>query len=292
MNNIRNILAILICTVVFAQSLLAEPSSMDEGFRKPSYKNFQWVYENKFAIGIFRVKVDDGTKDIFAYEGEITKNTTEIINFFHEQYPEITEIAFNSPGGTAYESFELGAFLSNKGFSVTVPAGRICLSACAFAFIGGTDYLIDGTLGFHVAWVDFEEDTTFDENDVNSGYRAGQLLGNQMTIWFMQNGFTPHIATQIAYKTDKSKFLVFRHEDELNQWYTRNDIAENDISVNYLYPDIPDEDVAKLKIMDSGQLRILTQTTAGHTSRGREIEESVLLWPIREMLVPAVPGAQ
>lgn len=296
MTFLRNIIVAL-CVAMISMPVLAEPSDIAEpeyiqrGFNEPSYDNFTWHNENKFAFGIFRVEVEGGTKDIFVYEGEITENTTEIIKFFHEQYPEITEIAFNSPGGNAYESFELGEFLSVKGFSVTVPAGRICLSACAFAFIGGKDYLVDGVLGFHSSWLSIPQDQ-FTLDQLNGAYGQGQLIGTQMTIWFMQNGFTPYLGLQTVYRTNKDKFLIFTHEDELYQWYTRNNNREEtDDILNYLYPeDITEEILNSLKVMHGGEIMIYVQSTASHSNRGRIVLERLGLWvPTITPRTPAVP---
>ena len=220
--------------------------------KDPTYAGFQYnPWESDFFIGIVRVldaTLASGYKDIMMYSGPIKENSTEVIKFFIEQYPEITEITLNSPGGVAYESFEMGAYFSERGLSTTVSPGKICLSSCAIAFMGGTDYKIDGVLGFHTAWLSLGGEVEITPEMLNQSYRSGQMIGSQLSYYLRVNGFHDFLTLQINSRTDKDKFLSFTHEDELNEWYVRNDNGIDELK-NYVGP-LPEGIEDRIKIMD------------------------------------------
>jgi hypothetical protein len=62
-----------------------------------------------------------------------------------------------SPGGQLYEGMRLGLYFHQNGIKTVVEGGRACASACALAFLGGTDNKgkswrsssTDSRLGFH-----------------------------------------------------------------------------------------------------------------------------------------------
>ncbi len=73
-----------------------------------------------------------------------------------------TILSMNSPGGNFEEALLIGDILTGQGIGTLVGDGDVCLSACAFAFLGGSRMVIrnvlwepwrhlhfGGTLGFH-----------------------------------------------------------------------------------------------------------------------------------------------
>ncbi len=221
----------------------------------PTYKDFPGTpFKGDFYVGVVRVLDDTivkGYKDVLMYSGPIKENSTEVIRFFADQYPEIEEISLNSPGGVAYESFEMGQYFSERGLSTTVSPGKICLSSCAIAFIGGTNYKIDGILGFHTAWLsldlkDLPEGISVDM--LNMAYKSGQQIGAQLSYYMRVNGFHDFLTLNINGKSDKDNFLSFTHEDELNEWYVRAPRGEVDSISNY-YGDLPEGIVDRIKVM-------------------------------------------
>ena len=68
-----------------------------------------------------------------------------------------TAIYLASPGGDLYEGIRLGLFFKHKDIKTVVEGGHDCASACAIAFLGGTDSFghpwrsssTNSRLGFH-----------------------------------------------------------------------------------------------------------------------------------------------
>ena len=62
-------------------------------------------------------------------------------------------VVFDSPGGNVYAGVEIGKIIRMRGFKTWVPAGNLCASACALAWLGGTTRLLGATarVGFHAA---------------------------------------------------------------------------------------------------------------------------------------------
>lgn len=257
----------------------------------PTYKNFPYnPFESEFYVGVVRVldnTLVKGYKDVLMYSGPIKENSTEVIRFFVDQYPEIEEISLNSPGGVAYESFEMGQYFSERGLSTTVSPGKICLSSCAIAFIGGTNYKIDGILGFHTAWLSIQKEPN-EKNPIsvemlNQSYKAGQQIGAQLSYYMRVNGFHDFLTMQINAKTDKDNFLSFSHEDQLNEWFVRAPKGEIDRISNY-YGDLPTGITDRIKIMDGPAFIAHLQDPANIPSgnRLRLVHTAKLFYPLNK----------
>ena len=64
----------------------------------------------------------------------------------------IEEILFNSGGGSEPDGLELGRLIRKAGLNTRIPAGAICASACADAFLGGVARRVEkgGRYGIHM----------------------------------------------------------------------------------------------------------------------------------------------
>lgn len=92
-------------------------------------------------------------------EGEIKAGDEERLQEFLSRQPPKQRVAIYlaSPGGALYEGMRLGLFFRIRGIQTVVEGGRDCASACALAFLGGTDRAgapwrsasDDSRLGFH-----------------------------------------------------------------------------------------------------------------------------------------------
>lgn len=231
--------------------------------------------QTNIGVAIYRIDDNGVTRDILAYTGEFVANTTELVEFFHKQYPNIDEIVMNSPGGLAIEGLEMGNFLSREEFKVTVSPGTACLSACAFAFIGGRDYRIDGILGFHAAWITPPVNASAEE--LNGLFQQGQFAGIEFNMMFLQNGFNGYLASVITMTTDPDHMLVMRHESELLKWYVRDDVADQDDVIKYLsYPPVLEETPA---VMTGEEIMEWVANNPTNNNRGRPVWERKVLWP-------------
>jgi hypothetical protein len=287
MFSIKKVILIL-AMVAMSSPLYAEPSDGPDQpntalqpIAEPSYEEFQLQVDETVHMAVLRIDDDGVTRDVLIYTGGIQTHTTEIIEYFYKQYPHIDEILFHSSGGRAIESFELGSFLSNNHLKVTVPPLAYCMSACAFAFIGGYDYRIDGMLGFHLAHFAPEDVTgVYNVDDMNGEFEVGQQLGHYWSIWIMENGFSNHLTTTIVNETSKDNFLVMDHEDELMNWFVREETGMDDI-MNY-FKNLTDAEKNFMINDDLGKWLMgeVDRGASGHNDRGRPIIEIKKLWPI------------
>jgi len=73
--------------------------------------------------------------------GEIEYNDVEKLDRYLSYLPKKkhTAIYFNSPGGNLLGGIRLGKYFKRKGIKTVIQGNSICASACALAFLGGTD---------------------------------------------------------------------------------------------------------------------------------------------------------
>jgi len=254
----------------------------------PKYDNFTFL-NDKSSIAILRIQDGNKIHDILAYSGPMAVTTTNIINYFYKQYPYIDEITLNSNGGLVTEGIKLGTFFSQKRLKVSIAPSRVCLSACAYAFIGGTDYRIDGLLGFHTGFLVrpknappakmSKPDRTGIPPEENNIYQQGHYMGALYSMWFMENGFNLNLFLTIAAKTSMKNFYVMNHEKELYQWLVRDDNAKMNDYRKFL---VQKPKLFKGATIMSGKdmMMWLAANTGkyGHNNRGRRILSIKVIW--------------
>ena len=91
--------------------------------------------------------------------------------------------------------------------STVIKKGNKCLSACAVAYLGGTNKYNYGILGFHVAWAQQSG------KDFNEGMRAGQIMGSIDSIYSFNMGYTAQLNFIISQITSKEDFIVLSLDD-------------------------------------------------------------------------------
>lgn len=119
----------------------------------------------------------------------------------------IKTLYMHSPGGVAIEGYRLGYAINYYKLHTIVGYDKVCFSACATAFLGGTTKTVAGVLGFHVAWSDQNKGSYSD------GMKAGQGLATVDSTYLFNMGYTiqlPYIVTQV---TDFETFLVLSVDD-------------------------------------------------------------------------------
>ena len=153
--------------------------------------------------------------------GAIDGTEAQQLSMYKLLNPDHNWVALNSPGGLANGGYALGNTISQLGLNTYVGYGAICLSACYTAFLGGTEYDIDGVLGAHHAWVP-EEDLGEDPN-INELLSFGQSLGAYDTWYHMAHGFNFGLAYGISNYTSPNDFLIFTDVADLMQFFSRNE---------------------------------------------------------------------
>lgn len=90
------------------------------------------------------------------FKGDISPQSFEELKAVYLEYeklnPKQNQISFDSIGGNVQASFQIGNFLREHQFHSFIEAGNLCLSACGFAFVGGTKKTIssDSLFGVHL----------------------------------------------------------------------------------------------------------------------------------------------
>lgn len=134
----------------------------------------------------------------------------------------IKVVHFNSPGGNAIEGFNIGTILKRNNMKGVITKGSICMSACAWAFLGTEDKIIDGVLGFHTAYVaspsggpakagEFKETPT-------ATLKGGQFIGATNAAYFFDLGYRFQLQSLIQYTTDPQTYLIFQDETDLDRF--------------------------------------------------------------------------
>lgn len=184
------------------------------------------------------------TGQFITYVGEVETGDADRLDALMTETG-ITDVVLVSPGGMADEGYNLAYVLSKHEATAMIPKGNVCLSACATAFMGAKDYIIQGVLGFHVAWSPMEMET-------NDATRMGQYLGTQDTLHILSNGFSGQLAILIAGFTTSEVFLVLTQED-FEMFYVRNDDGVDELK-NYFTDTGVDLDWVNAHLYDGARM--------------------------------------
>lgn len=170
-----------------------------------------------------------------AAEGVITHNTPERLRAYLAEN-KTGEFVFNSPGGNLVAALEMGLMIrqakgsTSVGRSVPEPEypryysrkpGQ-CVSACAFAFLGGVDRDAEaGELGIH----QFYNDVALEKPD-EPIYTALDLSTNQILSALLINysfemGVDPRFISKASSVPPTS--VHFLNDQELDEWKVRYD---------------------------------------------------------------------
>ncbi len=170
-----------------------------------------------------------------AAEGVITTNTPGRLHAYLTEH-ETGEFVFNSPGGNLVAGLEVGLMIRQAKGSTsvgrTVPeadspdnyslqSGQ-CVSACAFAFLGGVDRNVEaGALGIHQFYnevaLDKPEEPIYNALDLSTN----QLLSALLINFAFEMGVDPRFVSQASSVPPTS--VHFLNDQELDEWKVRYD---------------------------------------------------------------------
>ncbi len=174
--------------------------------------------------GEFRLSEDE--KVLYYLGGVVAGDARYLEQYITVYQPEKVIMASN--GGNAGEGYAIANVLSQAQMTVEIPKGYMCMSACAVGFLGGGTKIIDGILGFHIA---------YSRGDIPDGYgmKVGQQFGLLDAYLFIENGYNLLLARMTNDLTSPSDFLVFTSEEELDVFK-----VNSQYNFAYEYIDIPD----------------------------------------------------
>jgi|TARA_R110000851_G_scaffold130962_1_gene264689 hypothetical protein len=117
---------------------------------------------------------------------------------------DVLTIALSGAGGNYYAGLRIGALIKDEGSIVIIPLGTTCVSACAFAALGGDKVIIDGELWFHTPYLsNVPTDKTLLE--------IAQMFGRayvDMTSYLARMDIPMSFGHDLLVRTTRSKFVV------------------------------------------------------------------------------------
>jgi hypothetical protein len=128
---------------------------------------------------------------------------------------EVLNVIMHGQGGNYYAGLRIGRMIKAEGSNVIIPLGKQCVSACAFAALGGNKVIVDGELWFHAPYL--SEITT-----MATILQITQNFGvayNDMSKYLLEVGVTIDFATTLLKKTTPSKFIVINDTVQLRKLY-------------------------------------------------------------------------
>lgn len=127
----------------------------------------------------------------------------------------IREVHLNSPGGVAIEGYNLGYGMRELKVKLVIDEESTCMSACAIMFLGGTEQVLDGLIGFHSPHIPENLQTGL---NISETFSNGQGIAITNVHYFYTMGYNLQLQTLITQLTRADTFLVFKDLDELNKF--------------------------------------------------------------------------
>jgi hypothetical protein len=150
-------------------------------------------------------------------DGMITANSPAAFQTLLDEGVDGNQIVFNSEGGNLGAAVQLGRLLRENGFNAEIGEGSDiiamnggplpghCLSACAYAFLGGVERRYDGRsqLGFHQFSL---------SGGQSMGLADAQILSGQLISYIVEMGADARIFTQASREGSDSFYYVGEQE--------------------------------------------------------------------------------
>lgn len=138
----------------------------------------------------------------------------KILSMYREKEEEVGFIILDSPGGDYFEGIKFGLTFFEYGWGTKVKSGDMCMSACAFAFLGGKNYgaskgwlpvrmLEAGAiLGFHPFYA-----RSNDKVNMSIGIETGRIATNLLYAYITYLNIKPDIIVNIM-QCSKENFTI------------------------------------------------------------------------------------
>lgn len=106
------------------------------------------------AAEIFHTPLTNKETGFITVFGELEAGDEKKFNAIAQQYRKAA-VLFSSPGGNLIAGIEIGRTIRLRNFGTGVAPNTLCASACALAWLGGTNRYLDPTskIGFHAAYI-------------------------------------------------------------------------------------------------------------------------------------------
>lgn len=148
------------------------------------------------------VEYDEATSSLKIFGETSPWTTAQALKVLAEN--EVGTVYMAGPGGHLYEAFKLGRAIAAEGARVIIPAGKDCVSACAFAALAADEIHVDGRLLLHRPFfmaVPVNEDL----DSISGHFGIGYL---DLAAYLAEHGYPISVTTQIVRGTRYCKFIV------------------------------------------------------------------------------------
>ena len=117
---------------------------------------------------------------------------------------DVLTVTLQGEGGDYYAGLRLGRLIEAEGSVVIIPTNQRCVSACAFAALGGDRVIVDGELWFHTPYLTSVPTTV-------TILEIAQMFGRayvDMTSYLASMGIPMSFGHDLLVRTTTSKFVV------------------------------------------------------------------------------------
>lgn len=168
--------------------------------------------------GVLALFASAATAGVYAEENRlyVTGNTTQIQMFQVAQAlasNDIDVVILSGNGGDMYSGLGIGRLIRNAGVRTQILSGTSCVSACAFAALGGTDVWVGGSLFFHRPYLmAVPAGQTLD--DV---VQSSEVVGADVLVYLNSLGYGLMFGRDILANTSPCRFYVIRSTSHLRE---------------------------------------------------------------------------
>lgn len=157
------------------------------------------------------VVYDEATKNL-AVSGTTTNyQAASVYRYMRDN--DVLSVTLSGDGGEYYAGLRLGGLIKAEGSTVIIPAEKTCVSACAFAALGGDKIIVDGELWFHAPSL------TLVPTNV-SILEITQMFGRayvDMSSYLAKMGVPMSFGYDIMVQTTIDKFIVIEDGSQIDR---------------------------------------------------------------------------
>ena len=142
-----------------------------------------------------------------------TTNFQATAIYRHLRDHEVLTVTMQGQGGDYYAGLRIGRLIEAEGSIVIIPANQRCVSACAFAALGGDRVIVDGELWFHTPYLRSVPTTV-------TLLEIAQMFGRayvDMTSYLAMMGIPMSFGHDLLVRTTTSKFVVIDDGSQIDR---------------------------------------------------------------------------
>jgi hypothetical protein len=144
-----------------------------------------------FQSNALEYYLDEKSPGILTVQGEFNQDD---VNRFTKQVltNDVHTVVFNSTGGDFMVSIKIGKFVREQNLNTLISDNKSCVSACAYAFMGGVERTVDKDARFAMHRPYFNESIP---GSYNEGYDTGIVASVMVTTYLIKMGLDPLTAS-------------------------------------------------------------------------------------------------